>query len=68
MENKIGKYFKYDIGEISLVVLGILIALQLNSWKEENTEKKLVKQYISSLIEDLKSDTTSIRRIQKFRK
>jgi hypothetical protein len=68
MENKIGKYFKYAIGEISLVVLGILIALQLNSWKEENTEKKLVKQYISSLIEDLKSDTTSIRRIQKFRK
>jgi hypothetical protein len=68
MENKIGKYFKYAIGEISLVVLGILIALQLNSWKEENTEKKLVKQFISSLIEDLKSDTTSIRRIQKFRK
>ena len=68
MENKIGKYFKYAIGEISLVVLGILIALQLNSWKEENTEKKLVKQYISSLIEDLKSDTTSIRRIQKLRK
>jgi hypothetical protein len=68
MENKIGKYFKYVIGEISLVVLGILIALQLNSWKEENTEKKLVKQFISSLIEDLKSDTTSIRRIQKFRK
>jgi hypothetical protein len=68
MENKAGKYFKYAIGEIPLVVLGILIALQLNSWKEENTEKKLVKQYISSLIENLKSDTTSIKRIQKFRK
>ncbi len=32
--NKIGKYFKYAIGEIVLVVIGILIALQLNNWNE----------------------------------
>jgi hypothetical protein len=31
MENKAGKYFKYAIGEIILVVIGILIALQINS-------------------------------------
>ena len=34
MENKTGKYFKYAIGEIILVVIGILIALQLNTYKE----------------------------------
>tara|TARA_R110001592_G_scaffold173671_2_gene412382 strand:- start:255 stop:413 length:159 start_codon:yes stop_codon:yes gene_type:complete len=32
------KYLKYAIGEIVLVVIGILIALQLNNWKESNAE------------------------------
>ena len=33
-KNKTGKYFKYAIGEIVLVVIGILIALQINNWNE----------------------------------
>ena len=32
MQNKTSKYFKYAIGEILLVVIGILIALQINNW------------------------------------
>lgn len=51
-----GRYLKYAIGEIVLVVIGILIALQLNSWKEKNAERKLEKEYIVSLIEDIKKD------------
>ncbi|MBT8324660.1 MAG: hypothetical protein KJO96_05115 [Winogradskyella sp.] len=39
-ENKTGKYFKYAIGEIILVVIGILIALQINNWNESNKLKK----------------------------
>jgi len=35
IENKTGKYFKYAIGEIILVVIGILIALSINNWNEE---------------------------------
>ena len=38
MENKTGKYFKYAIGEIFLVVIGILIALQINNWNEDRLE------------------------------
>ena len=34
-QNKTGKYFKYAIGEIVLVVIGILIALSINNWNEE---------------------------------
>tara|TARA_R110002073_G_scaffold319700_1_gene494487 strand:- start:17504 stop:18286 length:783 start_codon:yes stop_codon:yes gene_type:complete len=46
MENNMGKYFKYTIGEILLVVIGILIALQINNWNEvrksENNKQKLM--------------------------
>ena len=35
-EGKTGRYLKYAIGEIVLVVIGILIALQINNWNEEN--------------------------------
>lgn len=34
-EGKTTKYFKYAIGEIILVVIGILIALQINNWNED---------------------------------
>ena len=45
MENKTGKYFKYAIGEIILVVIGILIAIQLNEWRHDssnNNQKQIV--------------------------
>jgi len=45
--NKTGKYLKYAIGEVALVVIGILIALQVNNWNEERKFKKegaLIKQ------------------------
>ena len=35
MENKTGKYFKYAIGEIILVMIGILLALQVNNWNQQ---------------------------------
>lgn len=40
MENKTSKYFKYAIGEIVLVVIGILIALQINNWNTQRIENK----------------------------
>jgi hypothetical protein len=47
-ENKTGKYVKYAIGEIVLVVIGILIALSINNWNENriarNKEKLLLKE------------------------
>ena len=44
---KTSKYFKYAIGEIVLVVIGILIALQINNWNEENKLKNQEQKYIN---------------------
>lgn len=54
------KYLLYAIGEILLVVVGILIALQVNNWNEERTNKKQARQYSERLRDDLEND---IRRI-----
>ena len=56
MENKTSKYLKYAIGEIVLVVLGILIALQLNILKDESNEKKVMHELLLGLQADLKAE------------
>ena len=53
-KNKTGKYLKYAIGEIVLVVIGILIALSINNWNENKKKKDTVKVYLQNFVEDLK--------------
>ena len=48
-QNKTGKYLKYAIGEIALVVIGILIALSINNWNEDRIELKQEKNILSNL-------------------
>jgi len=60
MENKTSKYFKYAIGEIVLVVIGILIALQINNWNENRKKETLKKEYNIALINDYTKDTIQI--------
>jgi len=61
MENKTGKYFKYAIGEIILVVIGILIALQINNWNENRKEKNKEQIILNQLFNDFKSNDTIIK-------
>jgi len=56
MENKTGKYFKYAIGEIVLVVIGILIALQINNWNENRKLNNKIRGVYSIIQNDLLSD------------
>ena len=56
MENKTGKYFKYAIGEIVLVVIGILIALQINNWNDQNKERDDEKLILNEIRENLQFD------------
>lgn len=55
-ENKFSKYLLYAIGEIVLVVIGILIALSINNWNEKKKGKEVLNQYLSSLKENIKED------------
>ena len=57
-EGKTGKYFKYAIGEIILVVIGILIALSINNWNENNKERAIEKSYLKRLSLDLNENKT----------
>ena len=56
MENKTGKYFKYAIGEIILVVIGILIALWINNWNQEQILSKQTDNLLSNMVTDLETD------------
>jgi hypothetical protein len=59
-DNKPLKYMKYAIGEIILVVIGILIALQVNNWNNDRINKKRVEAYSKSLIQDISNDIEMI--------
>ncbi|TYA57504.1 DUF6090 family protein [Formosa maritima] len=56
MENKTSKYFKYAIGEIILVVIGILIALQINNWNEKRLNENKIVSILKEVQNDLKED------------
>ena len=62
LENKTSKYFKYAIGEIILVVIGILIALQINNWNTERIEHKKEENYLINIKRDLNKQLVAINR------
>jgi len=56
-ENKFSKYLIYAIGEIILVVIGILIALGINNWNENSKNNDEEKIILINLNKDLKTDS-----------
>ncbi len=57
-ESRFGRYFFYALGEIVLVVIGILIAFQINNWNEQRKENAKIKTYLKSMFVDLNNDIT----------
>lgn len=60
-DNQFLKYSRYAIGEIVLVVIGILIALQINTWNEERKEQKVILSHYIELRNDLNKDLANIK-------
>lgn len=65
MKNKTSKYFKYAIGEIVLVVIGILIALQINNWNENRKNAVKETQLLMSFKKDLEENIIELERVIK---
>lgn len=59
-DNKPLKYMKYAIGEIFLVVMGILIALQVNDWNELRKERALEIKLYENLMVSLLADSSDV--------
>ncbi len=55
-EMKSGRYLKYAIGEIFLVMIGILLALQVSNWNQAIKDRKLEEDYYCRLLEDIQQD------------
>ena len=55
-EGKTTKYFKYAVGEIVLVMIGILLAVQANNWNVDRTAKLELEQTLSKLLVELNQD------------
>ncbi|GAA4280074.1 DUF6090 family protein [Gaetbulibacter aestuarii] len=69
-QGKTTKYLNYAIGEIVLVVIGILIALQINNWNETRKAKIKSRNYLIEIKSDLKADTilfnTGIKHLNNY--
>jgi hypothetical protein len=62
-ENKFSKYMIYAIGEIILVVIGILIALGINNWNEQKKNDEAESEYYCRILQDLELDKQKINEI-----
>ena len=67
-KNKSRKYLTYAFGEIILVMIGILLALQVNNWNVERTDKKRETKYLANIVLDLKKDIARLDFLIEFRK
>ena len=67
-DNRPLKYMRYAIGEIVLVVIGILIALQINQWNDYRIKRNLEVELLMEIKDNLLKDKAQIHRILEFNK
>ena len=60
-------YIKYALGEVILVVIGILIALQVNNFNEKRIERRAMKDYFQKISFNINADIKESERLLKFR-
>lgn len=62
MSDKTKKYLFYAIGEIALVMIGILLALQVNNWNEQRKEQNLAHDILGQIATKIETDTLNLDR------
>jgi hypothetical protein len=66
-EGKTEKYLKYALGEIVLVVIGILIAIQINNANQNHLDRERLQGYLNSIAQNIESDLRKAEKINKIR-
>ena len=62
---RVGKYFKYALGEIILVVIGILIALQINNWNQDRLEQKREQKILTDLKIEFDANFNDLKKVKE---
>lgn len=65
---RVNKYLLYGVGEIVLVVIGILIALQINNWNTQKSQNNELHGYLNNIAKNVTSDMEQLKGISEFRK
>jgi hypothetical protein len=66
-DNKFSKYLLYAVGEILLVVIGIVIALQIDNWNTETKEEQELKGYLSNIANNVNADLDQLNELRTYR-
>jgi len=66
LKDQARKYLLYGIGEVFLVVIGILIALQVNNWNEHRVQKTSIKNYLVNLDQEIENDILNLDRLTHY--
>ena len=60
-QNRFGRYLFYAIGEIILVIIGILIALQINNWNERRKTEAELQSGLNAMVEELNKNVNYLK-------
>jgi hypothetical protein len=67
MKDSTRKYALYAIGELLLVIVGILVALQIDNWNEERKEQEALESYLESIARNMEEDLEALGRLEALR-
>ncbi|WP_075351017.1 DUF6090 family protein [Algoriphagus marinus] len=65
--SQVGRYLKYAFGEILLVVIGILIAIQINNSNQKRLDREALEGYLNSIAQNIDSDLKKAQKINEIR-
>ena len=67
MNQKFRKYLLYAVGEMVLVIIGILIALQIDNWNSERQQEELLRSYLQSIARNMQDDAAELEELRSAR-
>lgn len=67
MKAEFRKYLAYGFGELMLVVIGILVALQIDNWNEDRKEQATLQAYLQSIARNMREDLVELKPLRSHR-